>query len=217
MNFSTLQGLTIPEGVVTQIADASGRVIWSAVEPVTITLSGIGRNSGCYIMHNGTRYYDATQTPSFEANVGDVIYCSIAESYNRSSVYLNGTRVITAKQDDVEYYYTVASNAMITFEYSTNDKIIRITEIPEGQILFTIDSTNYFADEGMTWAEWVESEYNTGGYTNKTSSYGNVVLFGSVGVAGVKTATSVVVQQSDVIISNHSYIHGVVASQGSND
>lgn len=30
MNFATLQGLTIPEGVVTQITDASGRVIWSA-------------------------------------------------------------------------------------------------------------------------------------------------------------------------------------------
>ena len=30
MNFATLKGLTIPEGVVTQIADASGRVIWEA-------------------------------------------------------------------------------------------------------------------------------------------------------------------------------------------
>ena len=29
INFSTLQGLTIPEGVVTQITDASGRVIWA--------------------------------------------------------------------------------------------------------------------------------------------------------------------------------------------
>ena len=29
INFPTLQGLTIPEGVVTQIADASGRVIWA--------------------------------------------------------------------------------------------------------------------------------------------------------------------------------------------
>lgn len=29
INFSTLQGLTIPEGVVTQIADASGRVLWA--------------------------------------------------------------------------------------------------------------------------------------------------------------------------------------------
>ena len=29
INFSTLQGLTIPEGVVTQIEDASGRVLWA--------------------------------------------------------------------------------------------------------------------------------------------------------------------------------------------
>jgi hypothetical protein len=28
INFATLQGLTIPEGVVTQITDASGRVLW---------------------------------------------------------------------------------------------------------------------------------------------------------------------------------------------
>ena len=28
IDFATLQGLTIPEGVVTQIADASGRVLW---------------------------------------------------------------------------------------------------------------------------------------------------------------------------------------------
>ncbi len=30
IDFSTLQGLTIPEGVVTQITDASGNVLWSA-------------------------------------------------------------------------------------------------------------------------------------------------------------------------------------------
>lgn len=31
-------------------------------------------------------------------------------------------------------------------------------------ISFTIDGTTYQAEEGMTWAEWVESEYNIGGY-----------------------------------------------------
>lgn len=30
IDFSTLQGLTIPEGVVTQITDANGNVLWSA-------------------------------------------------------------------------------------------------------------------------------------------------------------------------------------------
>ena len=38
MNFANLKGLTIPEGNVTQITDASGRVIWSAVRSVVGTL-----------------------------------------------------------------------------------------------------------------------------------------------------------------------------------
>ena len=40
MNFATLQGLTIPEGVVTQITDASGRVIWNKVSFVPIAELG---------------------------------------------------------------------------------------------------------------------------------------------------------------------------------
>lgn len=32
------------------------------------------------------------------------------------------------------------------------------------EISFTIDGTTYQAEDGMTWAEWVESEYNTGGF-----------------------------------------------------
>lgn len=41
MDFDTVKGLTIPEGVVTQITDASGRVIWRAnPEGVTKTITG---------------------------------------------------------------------------------------------------------------------------------------------------------------------------------
>lgn len=35
IDFSTLKGLTIPEGVVTQLADASGRVLWSGKKHVS--------------------------------------------------------------------------------------------------------------------------------------------------------------------------------------
>lgn len=43
MNFATLQGLTIPEGVVTQIADASGRVLWKleTSKPVVLEVAKI--------------------------------------------------------------------------------------------------------------------------------------------------------------------------------
>lgn len=33
----------------------------------------------------------------------------------------------------------------------------------EGQISFTIGNTTFLADEGMTWGEWVDSDYNTAG------------------------------------------------------
>lgn len=35
-------------------------------------------------------------------------------------------------------------------------------------ITFTIGNTTFQAEEGMTWAEWVDSEYNTGGYKDGT-------------------------------------------------
>jgi len=37
-------------------------------------------------------------------------------------------------------------------------------------ITFTIEGTEYQAEEGMTWGEWVESSYNTAGYST-TASY----------------------------------------------
>ena len=66
INFSTLQGLTISEGVVAQIANASGRVLWSAVKPVTSTLKNhqyVG-----VVTCNGVQ-----QTATFTANIGDTI------------------------------------------------------------------------------------------------------------------------------------------------
>lgn len=33
-------------------------------------------------------------------------------------------------------------------------------------ITFTIDTREYQAEEGMTWGEWVDSEYNTGDFVH---------------------------------------------------
>ena len=47
IDFSTLQGLTIPEGVVTQITDASGRVMWMVAndEPIVLEVEKITSNT----------------------------------------------------------------------------------------------------------------------------------------------------------------------------
>ena len=50
---------------------------------------------------------------------------------------------------------TPLTNATITYNYV----------IPtENLITFTINGTEYQAEDGMTWGEWVESDYNTDGY-----------------------------------------------------
>ena len=36
--------------------------------------------------------------------------------------------------------------------------------VTKKKIKFTIDGTSYEADEGMTWGEWVNSAYNSGGF-----------------------------------------------------
>ena len=40
-------------------------------------------------------------------------------------------------------------------------------------ISFTIDGDHYEAEEGMTWAEWVDSEYNTDGYVKSADVISN--------------------------------------------
>lgn len=41
IDFSTLQGLTIPEGVVAEIADASGRALWTSAKPIVLEVEKI--------------------------------------------------------------------------------------------------------------------------------------------------------------------------------
>ena len=41
---------------------------------------------------------------------------------------------------------------------------ITIEEVGTALISFSIGGTTYQAEEGMTWGEWINSEYNTGGF-----------------------------------------------------
>lgn len=44
------------------------------------------------------------------------------------------------------------------------DGTVRVLVLGGGLITFRIENLTYQAVEGMTWAEWCESEYNTAGY-----------------------------------------------------
>ncbi|MBQ2785470.1 MAG: hypothetical protein IJF02_03100 [Oscillospiraceae bacterium] len=60
---------------------------------------------------------------------------------------------------------------------------VAVKDVPVTIISFTIDGDPYQAEEGMTWAEWVVSDYNTTGFTNEDSLivYNNQYVYHSSG------------------------------------
>ena len=68
-------------------------------------------------------------------------------------------------------------------------------EAPGGNLItFTIDETEYQAEEGMTWGEWVDSEYNTANYM---FAQGNIWASASIIVRNIAP--------SDIILNNGVY------------
>ena len=57
----------------------------------------------------------------------------------------------------------VAGSGTVTPDKPTDPDDGGTVEPGEGQFVFTIDGKEYLADDGMQWAGWCESEYNTAG------------------------------------------------------
>ena len=71
-------------------------------------------------------------------------------------------------------------------------------------ISFTIDGTSYQAEEGMTWAEWVASSYNTGGFEIISGR----VINSSGYIAYEDQSVNIAVSKNTIIIANRSYVYG---------
>jgi hypothetical protein len=79
------------------------------------------------------------------------------------------------------------------------DRIIAIQENLMGIIKFSINNVTFKALDGMTWKEWCESEYNTGGYVAEDTD-----VSGSGGL--VRFVDGGTVKPTDKIIANCSYV-----------
>ena len=102
---------------------------------------------------------------------------SSGSAMGQSVVSVNGNVVAGAPNTAalIEYNYEITSDIVVMMNaFCTMPSMCRlsidITEIPEGCITFYITNQNvattYLAKSGMTWSEWVKSEYNTGGYVS---------------------------------------------------
>lgn len=57
--------------------------------------------------------------------------------------------------------------------YDDSEPVVIITERPAPTREFTINNVKYYAEDNMTWEQWVNSKYNTGGFESVacTNSY----------------------------------------------
>ena len=63
---------------------------------------------------------------------------------------------------------------------------------------FTIDGTTYYAKSGMTWGEWIESEYNTGGFVVSGTRIWDAVGY-------IETQGGMEVKPIDTVIADVTY------------
>lgn len=71
-------------------------------------------------------------------------------------------------------------------------------------IEFTIGETTYQAEEDMTWEDWVDSEYNTDGWSNEHDNLTNRNYIWKIGGRAIKYNDSFVLP-TDTIYNNTNY------------
>lgn len=138
INFATIQGLTIPEGVVTQITDASGNVLWSAGgKLISVAMSGSG---GLYsqVVIDGTSY-GFINVENIEVSKGTTMVCTVEtiSAGNAGKIYLNG--VLVAQTETPETNLTTEETLRVQYEYVINKPIaikFTYTAVKPGWITF---------------------------------------------------------------------------------
>ena len=94
-----------------------------------------------------------------------------------------------------------------TFELedgTTVDKEMVFYTVP--MITFTIDGATYQAEEGMTWGEWVESEYNTDGYYIEDVFINEPNDYKQIQIEHESNGSAAAVKTTDTILPNINYI-----------
>lgn len=133
----------------------------------------------------------------------------------------------TCNNNDEKYKPTEMADAILNLEHSA---IYTGTEEPDNslgedgdlffiveeieKITFTIGETLYTAEVGMTWGEWVDSGYNTGGYSisdNYISTPTGFVCYSALD--GLVKFTN----YTDVIIDGYNYTIASAGHSGGSD
>ena len=141
-----------------------------------------------------------------EELVSDKIGCTSSCEHAPSFIY--STSYWTGTASDSYYIWNVGSDGVISIiVYNSIFIGVRpVIVIPKSEIIiepklieFTIEGTTYQAEEGMTWEEWVDSEYN-----NESYIIVNEQVYTSLGDKSI-TNGSDFISKDDIIDPNIQY------------
>lgn len=141
-------------------------------------------------------FYSDAEVDYVRYSVADASFGQSVEVYEDTSWNNNAYKTIniTSKLSEVEN-----GEALLTWLKANATKQTTTQTL----ITFTIGSTTYQAEDGMTWAEWVNSEYNTGGYHMEGNSiytnYNSIIYYQPY------QAANITVYSSDIILANGKY------------
>ena len=110
--------------------------------------------------------------------VFDVVYTNIDGSDYAKTVIKGGTLNVDFLENASEFLDVYVAGVVLDSDsYTYTDGVFTVEEVSGNVevvkflgISFSIDGVVYRADEGMTLEEWVESEYNTGGFASTGST-----------------------------------------------
>ena len=183
----------------------------TGVGDFTVLENGVTDGTNTYTYSGNKQFIGLTSTP----NSTNVEY-EIGQTYNISTattlyiveqepaadvprIIYNNT--VIAELSDKEITITCAGKKMLSDIVIVNPAV----EEEVSLISFTIDSTSYQAEEGMTWADWIDSEYSDGTYAphpnmvTQPCKYPNSYFITEDGTSGGS------VLMTDTIIANHAY------------
>lgn len=77
----------------------------------------------------------------------------------------------------------------------------QLEEIIGGEVIsFTIEGTQYYADDGMTWGEWVDSKYNTDGYKRSGLGESPIITQNETGWISESFADTIIINEYNYTI-----------------
>lgn len=123
------------------------------------------------------------------------------EFFNSREDYpYNDNYVHLYMEDFIIFYEDTDERVLITDKLRTD--VSYVIKMDNNLISFSIDGVNYFAEEGMTWEEWVNSEYNS---TKEFYISGANIYYGMY-MYKVKYDISRSILITDIITNNYNYI-----------